>query len=156
MSINLTLFGQAITFAIFIWFTMKYVWPHIMSAIEEREAKVADGLAAAERGHYELAKAHKAAEEELRNARNQAMGIIEKANTRSDAIIDKAELEARTKYEQILASAQTDIKQKEAKLREELRKDVLNLAVIGAEKILKKNIDAQAQNDLVADILKQL
>ncbi len=156
MSINLTLFGQAITFAIFIWFTMRFVWPHVMQAIEEREAKVAEGLAAAERGHYELSKAHKSAEEELKNARNQAMTIIDKANSRADAIIDKAEVEARSKYEQIIASAQSDIKQKEAKLREELRKNVLNLAIIGAEKILKKNIDGKAQNDLVADIIKRL
>lgn len=156
MSINITLFGQAITFAIFVWFTMKFVWPLILGAMEEREAKIADGLAAAERGHYELSKAHKKAEEVLGDARAQAMEIVEKANQRADVIVDKAEQEARKKYEQILEQAQVDIQQKEAKLREELRQDVANIAVLGASKILKSNIDGKAQNDLIADIVKQL
>lgn len=156
MSINATLFGQAITFGIFVWFTMKFVWPLILGAMEEREAKIADGLAAAERGHYELSKAHKDSENILAEARMQAMDIVEKATQRADAIVDRAEGEARVKYEQILAQAQIDMAQKEAKLREDLRKDVANIAVLGAERILKHNIDGKAQNDLIADIVKAL
>lgn len=156
MSINLTLLGQAITFAIFVWFTMKFVWPLIMKAIDEREQKIADGLAAAERGHYELEKAHTQAQEQLSKARNQAMEIVDKATQRADAIVDKAEGLAREKYEQILASAKDDLAQKEIKLREELRRDVVDIAVLGAEKILKARIDGKAQNDLIADIVKQL
>lgn len=156
MSINLTLLGQAITFAIFVWFTMKFVWPFIVKAIDEREQKIADGLAAAERGHYELEKAHKLAEDQLSKARNQAMEIVDKANQRADAIVEKAEGLAREKYEQILASAKDDLAQKELKLREELRRDVVEIAVLGAEKILKTRIDGKAQNDLIADIVKQL
>lgn len=156
MSINATLFGQAITFGIFVWFTMKFVWPLILGAMEEREAKIADGLAAAERGHYELSRAHKDSENILAEARMQAMDIVEKATQRADAIVDKAEGEARVKYEQILAQAQIDMAQKEAKLREDLRKDVANIAVLGAERILKHNIDGKAQNDLIADIVKAL
>lgn len=156
MSINITLFGQAITFSIFVWFTMKFVWPLIIGAMEEREAKIADGLAAAERGHYELSKAHKEAEEALNDARGQAMGIVEKANHQADSIVEKAQGEARQKYEQILAQAQVDIVQKEARLREELRKEVASIAVLGAEKILKSKIDGKAQNDLIADVVKRL
>lgn len=156
MSINLTLLGQAITFGIFVWFTMKFVWPMIIQAMEEREQKIADGLAAAERGHYELERAHTQAEDELSSARNQAMDIIDKANKRADSIVEKAEGLAREKYEQIIAQAQDDIAQKHAKLKEELRVEVANIAVLGAEKILGKVIDGKAQNDLVTDVIKQL
>lgn len=156
MSINLTLLGQAITFAIFVWFTMKFVWPMIIGAMDEREQKIADGLAAAERGHYELERAHTQAEEELSGARAQAMSIIEKANQRADSIVEKAESLAREKYEQILATAQEDIAQKELRLKEELKRDVVNIAVLGAERILKNKIDGKAQNDLIADIVQQL
>lgn len=156
MSINITLVGQAITFMIFVWFTMKFVWPMILGAMEEREQKIADGLAAAERGHYELEKAHKQAEQDVRHAKVDAMAIIEKANQRADAIVEQAETKAREKYEQILAAAQEELVQKEAKMREQLRKDVANIAVLGAEKILRANIDGKAQNDLIADVVSRL
>ncbi|MBP9722350.1 MAG: F0F1 ATP synthase subunit B [Gammaproteobacteria bacterium] len=157
MSILLSsLFGQAITFAIFVWFTMRFVWPFIIKAMEQREQIIADGLAAAERGHYELKKAHEQASDELNRARVQASDIIDKAHQRANAIVEEAEVAAKAKCDQILLSAQSELKQKEIKLREELRQQVVNIAVLGAEKILKKSIDAKAQNDLIVDLVKQL
>lgn len=156
MSINSTLIGQAITFAIFVWFTMKFVWPMILSAMDEREQKIADGLAAAERGHHELHRAHEQAKEELNKAKLQAADIIEKATKRADIIVSEAETSAKEKYNKIIDSAQVEIKNKEIKLKEELKSQVVDIAVLGAERILRKNIDSKAQNDLISDLVERL
>lgn len=156
MSINLTLIGQAITFGIFVWFTMKYVWPLIISAMQEREQTIADGLAAAERGHYELEKAHKKAKEIIDEAMSKATDIVEKANHRANVIVDESKQEAKEKYNQIVASAETDIMQQTAKLKEELRKEVASIAVLGAERIIRRSIDNKVQNDLISDFVANL
>lgn len=156
MGINSTLIGQAITFAIFVWFTMKFVWPMIISAMDEREQKIADGLAAAERGHHELLRANEQAKAELDKAKLQAAEIIEKANKRADIILSDAESSAKEKYNKIVDSAELEIKNKEIKLKEELRSQVIEIAVLGAEKILKKHIDTKAQNDLINDLVERL
>lgn len=157
MSILLSsLFGQAITFGIFVWFTMRFVWPLIIGAMDKREQVIADGLAAAERGHYELKKAHEQAEAQLSRARQSASEIIEKAHQRANVIVEEAEVAARAKQDQILLQAKAEIKQQEIKLREELKQEIVNIAVLGAEKILKKSIDAKAQNDILADLVQRL
>lgn len=156
MGINSTLIGQAITFAIFVWFTMKFVWPMIISAMDEREQKIADGLAAAERGHHELLRANEQVKAELDKAKLQAADIIEKANKRADIILSDAESSAKEKYNKIVDAAELEIKSKEIKLKEELRSQVIEIAVLGAEKILKKNIDTKAQNDLISDLVERL
>ena len=156
MSILLSsLFGQMITFAIFVWFTMRFVWPVIISAMDKREQVIADGLAAAERGHYELKKAHELATNQVNAAKQQAMEIVEKANQRAVVMMEEAEHAAKEKYDHIIRSAEAELKAKESKVRDELRKQIVNIAVLGAEKILKKNIDATAQNDIIADIVQQ-
>lgn len=156
MSVLLSsLFGQAITFAIFVWFTMRFVWPFIISAMEAREKVIADGLAAAERGHYELKKAHETATNELNLAKQKAMEIVEKANQRAVILMEEAEVAAKQKYEQIVNAAQAELTTRESKVRDELRKQIVEIAVQGAERILKKNIDAKAQNDIIADLVEQ-
>jgi F-type H+-transporting ATPase subunit b len=149
---NVTLLGQAITFAILVWFTMKFVWPPLTNMMDERAKRIADGLAAAERGKQDLEAAEKRVGDELRKAKQQAMEIITAAEKRASQIVDEAKDNASTEGARIVADAKGQIDQEVMRAKEALREQVAELAVIGAEKILRKEIDAAKHADLLSSI----
>ncbi|WP_419613135.1 F0F1 ATP synthase subunit B [Thiolapillus sp.] len=156
MNINLTLIAQLISFAVFVWFTMKYVWPPMIKAREERKARIADGLAAAERGVHEKELAQQAALEKLHEAKQQSAEIVARAEKRAAEIVDEAKDQARSEGERLLTAARAEIDQEANKAREVLRSKVAELAVMGAEKILRKEINAEAHKDIVDSLAKQI
>lgn len=156
MNINATLLGQMITFAVFVWFTMKFVWPLLMQAIEERQAKIADGLAAAEKGRHELELAEVRAKELLRERKQQAAEIVAHAQKRANEIIEEAKISARTESERILGSARAQISQDLQEARDKLQREVGQLAIAAAEQILMREVDAEAHQDLVNKLSVQL
>lgn len=156
MDINLTLIGQGITFFVFILFTMKFVWPPISKALAERQAKIAEGLAAAERGSHELELAKKAAVDELRKARQQAAEIVEQANKTGAELVEKARADARIEAEREHAAAKAQLEQEIGQARTELRKEVVTLALAGAAKILEREVDATAHQQMLDKLAAQL
>ena len=156
MNINLTLIAQMITFGFFVWFCMKFVWPPIMSALEERKATIADGLAAAEKGQHEEELAKNRAIEILKEAKDQAQTIISQADKRASEIVEESKDTAKVEAERIVAAANAEIEQESNRAREALRGQVVTLAVQGASKVLKKEIDAKANEDLLKDLVAQL
>ena len=156
MNINLTLFGQLLSFVLFVWFTMKFVWPPIVKALEERKAKIADGLAAGERGQHEQQLAQQRAKEQLVEAKKQAAEIVVKAEKRAVEIVEEAKGDARAEGDRLLKAAQAEIEQETNKAREQLRGKVAELAVVGAEKILRKEINAEAHKDIVDAVANQI
>ncbi|KEQ16566.1 F0F1 ATP synthase subunit B [Endozoicomonas numazuensis] len=156
MNINATIIGQTIAFAVFVWFCMKYVWPPIMQALNDRKKQIADGLDAAARGQKELELAQEKVLEELREAREKAQEIIELANKRSAQIVDEAKEQAREEADRIKVAAQADIEQEANRAREVLRTQVAALAVAGAERILGENLDESANSRLVDDLVAEL
>ena len=153
---NATLLGQAIAFALFVWFCMKYVWPPIMEAIEERQKLIADGLSAAERAAKDLNLAQANASDQLKEAKRAATEIIEQANKRKGQILDEAREEALTERQKILTQGEAELESERKRARDELRKQVATLAVIGAEKILERSIDVEAQKDILDNITAKL
>lgn len=156
MNINETLIGQLIAFIFFVWFTMKYVWPPIIGAIEERQQKIADGLAASERGEKDLELAQAKATEQLKDAKAQAADIIEQAKKRGSQIVDEETQRGHTEREKIIAQGYSEIEAERNRTKEELRQQVAVLAVSGAEKILAREIDAAAQSDIVEKLVAEL
>ena len=156
MNINLTLFGQLISFAVFVWFTMKYVWNPIMGALEERRTGIADSLSAAERGKHEQELAEQRAKEILVEAKNQASEIKAQGEKRASEIVEEAKDEARAEGERLLAAARAEVEQEVNRAREQLREQVATLAITGAEKILQREIDAAAHKDVVDSVAKQI
>lgn len=141
--------GQMIVFLLFVMFTMKYVWPPIMKAMEEREAKIRDGLAAAEKGKAALAEASSKSDEELKAARTQAQDIIAAANKQATQLVEKAKGDAAVEQQRIIASGHAEVEQMAAQARDALRKQVADLAVSGAEQILKREVDAKAHAEIL-------
>ena len=156
MNINATLIGQLIAFTVFVWFCMKYVWPPLMKAIEDRQKEIADGLAKSERGQKDLELAQAKATEQLREAKTQAAEIIEQAKKRGTQIVDEETHRGQTEREKIVAQGHTEIEAERNRVKEDLRKQVAALAVAGAEKILAREIDAAAQSDIVAKLVAEL
>ncbi|MGY0218618.1 F0F1 ATP synthase subunit B [Endozoicomonadaceae bacterium StTr2] len=156
MNINATLIGQTIAFAVFVWFCMKYVWPPMMQALNDRQKKIADGLAAADRASTDLELAQQKAAGELREAKEQAQAIIEQANRRSVQIVEEAKNQAREEGERLKAAAQADIELEANRAREALRAQVAVLAVTGAEKILGQQIDQAANSKLIDQLAAEL
>ena len=156
MNINITLFAQAAVFAAFIWFTIRFVWPPLLRAIEARQKQIADGLAAAEQGKRSLETSAKQAEQTIQDARGRAAEIIEHAEKRSAQMIDEAKTAAKAEGDREKAAAKADIQQEAQRAREQLREQVAALAVAGAEKILRREVDAKAHADLLDGIKKQL
>lgn len=156
MNINATLIGQAISFAFFVWFCMKFVWPPIMSALEERKKKIADGLAAAERGKHEQELAEQRATEVISEAKQEASNIIAQAQKRANEIVEEAKETARTEADRIVASANAEIEQEVNRAKEHLRGQVVSIAVAGAGKVLNREIDEKAQDDLLKDLVSQI
>jgi len=156
MNLNFTLVAQAVTFAAFIWFTMKFIWPHMLRAIETRQKTIADGLAAAEQGKRSLETSTKQADEAIKEARNRAADIIGQAEKRASQMIDQARNAAKEEGNREKAAAKAEIAQEVTRAREQLRDRVATLAVAGAEKILRREVDAKAHGDLLDSIKKQL
>ena len=156
MNLTLTLIGQAISFAIFVLFCMKYVWPPLIGALRERQANIADGLAAAERSAQAKEEAQAEADELLKDARNQAAEIVAQAQKRHDQIVGDAQSAATSKGEQIMAAKQAEIEQEIVTARESLRQQVSSVAVAGAEKILKREVDASAHAGILDDLIAKI
>jgi len=156
MNINLTLIGQSITFAIFVWFCLKFVWPPIMGALEARKKQIADGLAAAERGAHEKELAEKKATETLHEAKGQAQEILAQAQKRSNEIVDEAKANAKAEGDRIVAAAQAEIDQEVNRAKEQMREQVVAIAMAGAEKILKREVDQSAHNDAIKELASQI
>ena len=156
MNINATLFGQAITFAILIWFTMKFVWPPLLAAMAERAKTIADGLAAAERGKHDLELAEKRATEILWQGKEKASEIIAASEKRASEIVDEAKAQARAEGDRILVAAKADIEQEVFRAKEQLRTQVSAVALAGAGKILGREIDAKAHNDLLDKLVAEI
>lgn len=156
MNINLTLFGQMIAFAVFVWFTMKFIWPPIVKALEERKVKIAEGLAAAERGHHEQELGQKRAKEIMRQAKAEAVDVVSLAQKRAAEIIDEARQDARAEGERLVVAARAEIDQERNKVREELRERLAELVVAAAEKILEKEIKAEDHRALLDSFAKQI
>jgi F-type H+-transporting ATPase subunit b len=156
MNINLTLFAQVVTFAAFIWFCARFIWPPLTRAIEERQKQIADGLAAGERGKLDLEQASKRTGDMLRDAKQQTQEILAQADKRAGQIVEEAKMVAKTEGDRILAGAKAEIEQEVSRAREMLRSQVAALAVAGAEQILKREIDAKAHADLIAAVQRQL
>ncbi len=156
MNPNITLLGQMITFAILIWFTVKFIWPPLMAAIEERQQKIAEGLAAADNAQKSLAQSQDKVAEELKAARGKANEIIEQAHQRAIQLIDTAKHDAIAEGSRQRALAEAEIAAAANRAREDLRKQVSALAVAGAEKLLKREIDANAHKALIDELAAQL
>ena len=156
MNINATLIAQTIMFALFVWFCMKYVWPPIMAALDARNKRIADGLAAAERGKNELALASKRSAEMLREAKEKVSEIIAQGDKRASEIVEEAKEQARVEGERIVAAAKAEIEQEVFRAREQLRTQVTSVALAGAGKILGREIDAKAHNDLLDKLIAEI
>ena len=156
MNINLTLIGQMIAFVCFVWFCMKYVWPPILAAMQEREEKIADGLAAADRASHDLELAKEKAVERLKEAKEEAAGIVDAANKRAAQLVEEAKGAAVVEADRVKASAQAEIEQETNRAREQLRGQVAALSLAGAEKVLGAAIDREAHNELVDKLASEL
>ncbi len=156
MNLNLTMIGQAISFAIFVVFCMKYVWPPVIAALREREKKIADGLQAAERASRDLELAQEKASSELKEAKHQAQEIIEQANRRATQMVEEAKDAARAEGERLIVAAKAEIDQEKNRAKEELRAQVAVLAIAGAEKILETSVDAQAHSQMLDKLAAEL
>jgi len=152
MNLNATLILQAVAFALFVWFTMKFVFPPITKAMRDRQAKIADGLAAAEKGARSLQDASAKSDEALKQARAQAQEILAGANKQATQMVEAAKGQAKTEADRIVAAARDEVSREVGKAREELRKQVGALAVDGAAKILKREINASAHADVLNDL----
>lgn len=156
MNLNATLFAQFVVFFILALFTMKFVWPPLMKALDERAAKIANGLAAADRGKAEMAAAEKRAQAELTSARDEGQKRIGDAEKRAQAIIDEAKKTAAAEAARILEAAKADAEQQVTRARDELRNQVAAIAVKGAEQILKREVNAAAHADLLNQLKTEL
>ncbi|MFD1122738.1 F0F1 ATP synthase subunit B [Methylophilus flavus] len=156
MNINFTLIAQAIAFAVLIWFTVKFVWPPLLKAIEARQKEIADGLAAAQEGRSALEVAAKKSEATLNEAKQKASEIIGQAEKRAAQIIDEAKGNAKAEGDRIIAGAKAEIDQEVNRAKEGLRAQVSTLAVAGAEKILRKEIDAKAHSEMLSKLAAEL
>ena|SRR5690606_7325515 len=156
MDLNATIIGQSIAFFVFVWFCMKYVWPPIVNALEERQRKIAEGLEAAGRAEKDLELVQERVAEMLREAKTTSAGIIEQANKRANQIVDEAKEQARAEGQRLIAGAQAEIEQEINRAKEALRAQVASIAIAGAEKILETRIDEQAHSELAEKLAASL
>ena len=156
MDINATLIGQSIAMLVFVWFCMKYIWPPLLAAIEERQEKIAEGLAAAEKGDEKLEAAKAEADQIVADARKQATGILDQAHARANEIVAEGKENGVKERDRQLAAAQAEIEQETNKAREELRGQVSAIAVSSAEKILNREIDAKQHEDILSKLASEL
>lgn len=152
MDLNATLIFQSVAFGLFVWFTMKFVFPPISKALNDRQARIADGLAAAEKGAKSLADAAAKSDDALKAARSQAQDILSAANKQAVQMVEAAKGQAKNEGERIVTGAREEVEREVARAREELRKQVGELAVMGAARILKREIDAKTHADVLKDL----
>lgn len=156
MSINATLIGQMITFALLVWFTMKYIWPPLIQALEDRKKRIADGLAAAEKGKEQLYLAEKKAKNVLKEAKEQSSEIVGLAQKRASEIIESSKDLAKQESERLISVAKAQIEQEKRQAKEELRKEVAVIALRAAEQILSAEVDRSKHEDILSKISKQM
>ncbi len=156
MNFNATLIGQSIAFAVFVWLCMKYIWPPLMAALDERNARISEGLAAAQRGQKELEDAQAKVGENLGDAKQQAQEIINQAQKRANEIVDEAKEAARDEADKIKVAATADIDQQVNSAREHLRREVSVIALAGAEQILKREVDAKVHAAVLDELVAQI
>jgi len=156
VNFNLTFIGQMIAFGIFVYLTMRYVWPPIEEAMEQRKKTIADGLDAADRASHDLELAKEKVAKELKEAKSEAAGIVDMANKRSNQIIDEAKEQARKEGARLIEAAKSEIDQEAIRARETLRKEVSALVILGAERILGSSVDQNAHNELLNKLASEL
>lgn len=156
MNINLTLLGQMITFVLFVWITKRYIWPPVIKALKDRQAKIADGLAAAEKGHLELARAQEQVLQSLKESKEQGANIILEAKKQADAIIDAARQNAHEEGQRIITQAHAEVGQMVSQAKETLRKEVATLALFGAEKVLEKSVDSGTHQQMLEKLAQEI
>lgn len=156
MNINLTMIGQAIAFFIFVVFCMKYVWPPIIAALQERQKKIADGLAASDRAARDLELAQEKSAQELRKAKQEAAVLIEQANKRANQIVDASKDDARKEGHKLLEQAKAEIEQQRIQARDALRAEIAAIAIAGAEKILESSVDADKHSEMLDKLAAEL
>lgn len=156
MNINATIIGQAIVFTILIWFSWKFIWPPLLKAIEDRQKRIADGLAAAERGQKELNQASGEAQVIVNEAREKALKIVDQANRRSSEIIEEARATAIAEGQRLVGDARQEVAHEQNRARDSLRKEVAQLAVAGASRLLEREIDATAHADLIEKLAREI
>ena len=156
MSINLTLIIQMVVFAFFVWFCMKFIWPVIMEAMEERQKRISDGLDAADKAVRDLEAAKNQVSDQMKDAKQEAASIVDQANKRANQIVDEAKQQAIAEGERLKVAAQAEIGQEVNRAKEELRASVAGLALAGAEKVLEASIDDKANRALVDDLASKL
>jgi F-type H+-transporting ATPase subunit b len=159
MDFNLTLIGQTIAMVVFVWFSMKFIWPVLMNVIEKRRKEIADGIAAGEKGYKELADARQGSEAILAEARQKAVQVVDIAHKRSSELVGEAKNMAATESERIMAAARSETANEKTRARDSLRKEVAALALAGATKVLGREVDANAHaallDELAAEIERQ-
>lgn len=156
MDINATIIGQSFAMLVFVWFCMKFVWPPIVGILEERQIRIADGLAAADKGNRALEEAEAEKQTILEQARGQAREILDQANTRANHIVEEARGEATEEKSRILTSAKSEVEQEANRAREELRGQVGAIAIAGAERILQREINAGVHRDLLDKLAAEI
>ncbi len=156
MDINMTLIGQTIAMIVFVWFCMKFIWPPILNAIEERQKQIEEGLAAADKGQESLVKAAAEADEIVAEARKQATSILDQAHSRANEIVADGKADGVKERERQLAAAKAEIEQEANRAREELRGQVSAIAIASAEKILNREIDGKAHDDILGKLAQEL
>lgn len=152
MNFNATLIGQMFAFAVFVWFCMKFVWPFVIKALEERKKTIADGLAAAEKGQHELELAEHRATEILKEGKEKSQEYINQAQKRADEIVEEAKENAKVEGDRIISAARAEIDQERQQVKEELRQQVAVLAIAGAEQILAREVDEKAHKEVLDKI----
>lgn len=156
MNINLTLIGQSIAFAVFVWFCMKFIWPPLINALDERKKRIADGLAAADEGMKAKERAEEEIQEALKESRDQAKEILANAKKQASEVVEEAKEDARVEGERILKAAKAEIDQQMNQAREELRKQVVGIAISGAEQVLMREVDAKAHGEALEKLAANL
>ena len=156
MDINMTLLGQTIAMIVFVWFCMKYIWPPLLAAIEERQEKIEQGLAAADKGQEKLEQASAESEEIVADARRQASGILDQAHARANEIVAEGKADGVKERERQLLAAKAEIEQEANRAREELRGQVSAIAMAGAEKILNREIDSKSHEDILSKLAQEI
>jgi len=156
VDINLTLFGQSFAMIVFVWFCMKFIWPPLLAALEDRQQQIEEGLAAADRGKESLVKAAAEADEIVDEARKQATGILDQAHARANEIVADGKLDGVKERDRQLSAAKAEIEQEANRAREELRDQVSAIAIASAEKILNREIDGKAHDDILGKLAQEL
>lgn len=156
MNLNATMIGQAIAFAILIWFSVKFIWPQLTNAIEERQKKIAEGLSAADKSQKDLVEAKEQANAIVREARDKAAKIVDQANRRGNEMVDEAKVSAQSEGQRLLTEARAEVALEKGRVRDQLRAEVATLAVAGASRVLGREIDARAHADLIEQLAAEI